>query len=116
MNAVEWVVVTVTIVANLAIAVADLVAAEFVLANSAEVEVPRSWLPWLGLLKMLGSAGLLLGLLGVPVVGVAAAVGLVCFYVGAVVAHLRARVLGNIAFPGGYLALAVASLFVALSW
>lgn len=116
MNAVEWAVVVVTIVANLAIAVADLVAAEFVLTNSAAVGVPRSWLPRLGVLKMLGGVGLFLGLLGVPVVGVAAALGLVCFYVGAVLAHVRARVLGNIAFPGCYLASAVASLFVALSW
>jgi hypothetical protein len=34
----------------------------------------------------------------------------VLFFIGAVTAHLRARVYGNIAFPGTYLLLAVASL------
>ncbi len=111
----DWIVV-ITIVANLAIAVADLARAGFVLANSAAVGVPRSWLPWLGCLKGAGGAGLLLGLLGVPVVGVAASLGLVGFYVGAVVAHVRARVLSTIAFPGCYLASAGASLVAALSW
>jgi len=36
-------------------------------------------------------------------------VGLVAFFVGAVIAHLRARVLYNIVFPGAFLLLAVAS-------
>ncbi|ETB53201.1 membrane protein, partial [Mycobacterium avium 10-5560] len=35
-----------------AIAVADFVPARFVLANSAEVGVPRSWLPALGAAKL----------------------------------------------------------------
>lgn len=73
-----YVIITVlTIVANAGIAVADLARAEFVLANSAEVGLLQSWLPWLAALKAAGAAGLLLGLLGVEVVGVAAATGLV---------------------------------------
>jgi DoxX-like protein len=106
-----YVVVTlVTILANAAIAVADLARADFVVANSGDVGVPSSWLPALGLLKGAGAVGLLLGLLGVPVIGIAAAVGLVLFFVGAVVAHVRARVFRTIAVPAGFLALAVASL------
>lgn len=103
-----------TILANAGIAVADLARARFVVANSAEVGVPPFWLPWLAALKAAGAAGLLGGLLGVPVVGVAAATGLVLFFVGAVAAHVRAGVWHNIAFPGGYLALATASLVLAL--
>ncbi|MDT0343978.1 DoxX family protein [Streptomyces litchfieldiae] len=111
-----YVVITViTILVNAAIVVADLRRAEFVLANSAEVDVPRSWLPWLAALKAAGAAGLLLGLLGVPVIGIAAAAGLVLFYLGAVAAHVRAGVYYNIAFPGGYLALAVAALALAVA-
>ncbi|RKS09549.1 DoxX-like protein [Nocardiopsis sp. Huas11] len=109
------VVAVVTILANVGIAVADLAKADFVLANSAEVGVPRSWLPVLAVLKLAGAAGLLLGLLWVPALGVAAAVGLVVFYSGAVAAHVRARVLYNIAFPGAFLALAVASLALAFT-
>ena len=93
-----------------AIAVADLVPAGFVLANSAEVGVPRSWLPALGAIKLAGAAGLVMGLVGPQALGIAAAAGLVMFFVGAVVTHLRARVLYNLAFPGAYLCLSAASL------
>ncbi|WP_438489760.1 DoxX family protein [Streptomyces sp. S186] len=104
----------IAIVANGGMAVADLARARFVLANSAAVGVPRSWLPWLGGLKGAGAAGLLAGILGAHVLGVAAAVGLVLFFVGAVVAHVRVRAYATLAGPAGYLGLAVASLVLAL--
>ena len=107
-------VAAITVVANTAIAIADYTRAGFVLANSAEVGVPRSWLPRLATLKMAGAAGLVLGVVAVPWLGVAAAIGLVAFYTGAVLTHLRARVFYNLAFPGVYLALALASLALAL--
>ncbi|NUT49710.1 MAG: DoxX family protein [Saccharothrix sp.] len=115
MSTAHLVVTLLTIAANAVIAVADLVRADFVLANSAEVDVPPSWLPVLGVLKGAGAVGLALGLLGAHAVGVAAAVGLVVFFVGALVAHARARVWHNIAFPGAFLALAVASLALAVA-
>jgi hypothetical protein len=92
------------------VAIPDFIPAQFVLANSAEVGVPRSWLPALGAVKLAGAVGLVVGLLGLPALGIAAAAGLVLFFVGAVVTHIRARVLYNIAFPGGYLLLSTASL------
>ncbi|MFI9824328.1 DoxX family protein [Streptomyces sp. NPDC052013] len=104
------IITVIAILANAGIAVADLMRAGFVLANSAEVGLPETWLPWLAALKAAGAAGLLLGLAGVPVIGAAAATGLVLFFIGAVAAHIRARVYHNIVFPGGYLALAAASL------
>ncbi|MEO3922380.1 DoxX family protein [Micromonosporaceae bacterium B7E4] len=104
------VVAVLTIVVCAWSAAADLARTEFVLANSAEVGVPPSWLPPLAALKAAGAAGLLLGLLGVPVVGLAAAIGLVLFFVGAVTVHLRARVFHNLGYAGGFLALAVACL------
>jgi len=108
-------VTTATIIANAAVAVADLRGARFVLANSAEVGVARSWLPVLGALKAAGAAGLLVGLLGVRVLGIAAAAGLVLFFTGALIAHLRAKVFHNIAFPGGYWVLAISSLVLAVA-
>ncbi len=99
-----------TAVVTAAIAVADLIPARFVLANSAEVGVPRSWLAPLAAAKLAGAAGLVVGLLGLPALGIAAAVGLVLFFVGAVITHLRAGVLYNIAFPGAYLCLSAATL------
>lgn len=104
------VVVVTTVVINAGAAVADFARAKFVLANAAEVRVPPSWLPLLAMLKLAGAAGLVLGLVGVPFVGLAAATGLVLFFVGAVAAHVRARAFYKLAFPGGFLALAIASL------
>lgn len=102
-----------TALANLGIAVADLIPARFVLDNSAAVQVPVTWVPVLGLLKGAGAVGLVLGMLGVPVIGVLAALCLTLFFVGAVVTHLR---VGNhdLAFPLGFLALATGSLTLAL--
>jgi hypothetical protein len=113
---VAYVVVTIiTIIANTAVAVADLRHAPFVLANSAEVGVSPSWLPLLGMLKAAGAAGLLIGLLGVPYLGVAAAAGLVMFFTGALTVHVRARVFYNLAFPGAFWLLAAASLMLAIA-
>jgi len=103
------IVTIITIVANAWATAADFAPARFVLATMAEVGVPRSWLPPLAGLKGAGAAGLLLGLLGVVPLGIAAAIGLVLFFTGALAAHVRARVFHNIAFPGAYFALAVAS-------
>jgi hypothetical protein len=104
-------VTVVAILANAFAAAADVTRARFVLDNSASVGVPLSWLTPLGLLKAAGAAGLLLGLLGVPAIGTAAATGLVLFFVGALVTHLRA---GDhsaaLAFPASFLLLAVAAL------
>lgn len=108
-----YVVVTVfTAIVTAAIAIPDFVPAGFVLANSDKVHVPRSWLPMLGMLKLAGAAGLLVGLVGLPAIGIAAAGGLVLYFIGAVCAHLRAGVLYNIAFPGAYLGLSAASLLL----
>jgi hypothetical protein len=102
-----------TIAANAFMAAADLARCRFVLDNSAKVDVPRSWLTPLGLLKAAAAAGLTLALTGVPLVGTAAAAGLVLLFVGAVLTHVRAgdRSLG---FPLAYLLLAVATLVLDL--
>ena len=60
--------------------------------------------------KAAGAAGLLAGLLGIWVLGVAAATGLVLLFIGAVVFHLRARAFGTLPPTLVYLAFAVASL------
>lgn len=105
-------VIVVTILANGVEAVANLAGAAFVKQNAEEVGVPFSWLPMLGLLKGAGAVGLLFGLVGVRPLGIAAAVGLVLFFIGALVAHVRGRVFHNIAFPAAFEAFAVASLIL----
>jgi DoxX-like family len=103
-----------TVLVNAIAASADFLGAGFVLKTSAEVGVPRGWIPLLGALKAAGAIGLLLGLLRVPILGTAGAAGLVTFFAGAIVFHIRARVFYNIAFPGFFLALAAASLVLSL--
>jgi DoxX-like family len=103
-----------TIVINGAAATADLVKARFVLKTAQEVGVPRAWIPLLGLLKGAAAVGLLLGVLGVPVIGTLSAAGLVMFFIGAIAFHMRARVFYNIAFPGFFLMLAAMSLVLSI--
>ncbi|MFJ6249334.1 MULTISPECIES: DoxX family protein [unclassified Streptomyces] len=52
--------------------------------------VPESWFPWLATAKAAGAIGLLVGL-AVPALGVAAAIGVVLYFLGALVTHLRAK-------------------------
>lgn len=104
-----------TIVANVAAAIVDFVRPAFLLRNGAEAGIPDSWLPALGLLKLAGAIGLLLGLLGIESIGIAAATGLVLYFIGAVGALLRARVYHQLGYPTPYLLLAVASLALALA-
>ncbi|MFI5531240.1 DoxX family protein [Kitasatospora sp. NPDC051853] len=76
--------------------------ADFVTQPLVDYGVPRAWWPWLALAKLAGAAGLLLGL-AVPALGVAAAIGLILYFLGAVVANLRARSYKTVPFPLLYL-------------
>jgi hypothetical protein len=75
--------------------------------------VPQSWIVFpIGTLKAAGAAGLLLGLLGVPLIGTAAATGLVLFWVCAAYTHVLANDYSQQFFLGAtyFLPLAVATL------
>ncbi|MEU2240381.1 DoxX family protein [Streptomyces sp. NPDC018338] len=58
--------------------------------NMTKLGVPDSWLPWLATAKAAGAIGLLAGL-AVPLLGVAAAIGVTLYFAGAVITHLRAK-------------------------
>lgn len=75
---------------NIYAAANDFIRPKWLLGNMNTVGVPQSWLPILGLLKALGAVGLLIGI-GVPLIGIGAAIGLTLFFIGAVITHLRAR-------------------------
>lgn len=90
-------------------ALIDLVRAEWVRGNMRRYGIPDGALPWLGGVKAVGAAGLLAGL-AVPAVGVAAALGLVLYFLGALGTVLRARAYRDIGYPLPYLAAAVAAL------
>lgn len=52
------------------------------------VGVPLPFLPVLATLEILGGLGLVVGIFR-PKIGVAGAIGLVCYFVGAIVGHVR---------------------------
>ena len=91
----------------------DFVRNQQLLTTMARVGVPESWLTMLGILKAAGALGLLVGL-RVPLIGWAAAVGVILYFVGAIVTHLRAREY-TVAPPVVVLLLAVAALVLRLA-
>src|SRR6266436_557603 len=76
--------------ANIFSATLDFIRFKQILINMAKVGVSESWITMLGALKAAGALGLLVGL-RVPLIGAAAAVGLILFFVAAIITHLRAR-------------------------
>jgi hypothetical protein len=76
--------------ANIFSATCDFVRYEKVSIAMAKAGVPESWMTMLGILKAAGALGLLVGI-GVPLIGIAAATGLILFFVGAIITHLRGR-------------------------
>ena len=109
-----YVVVTVlAAAANLFSAAADFVRYEQVAINMAKAGVPESWMTTLGILKAAGALGLLVGFV-VPPIGVAAAVGLTLFFVGAIVTHLHGHFYA-FSLPVTFLTLAVATLVLRLA-
>ena len=99
--------------ANIFSATCDFVRYKQVSIAMAKAGVPESWMTMLGILKAAGALGLLVGIV-VPLIGTAAAVGLVLFFVGAIITHLRA---GDYSFGLAvvFVLLAVAALVLRLA-
>ena len=99
--------------ANIFSAALDFIRYKQVLINMAKTGVSESWITMLGILKAAGAIALLVGI-GVPLIGTAAAVGLVLFFVGAIITHLRARDY-SFGLAVAFLLLAVAALALRLA-
>lgn len=105
--------VTVTIVGavfNGAAAVIYLIGHDYPKTQADMKGLPRKWVPVLGMLLAAGTVGLLAGL-AVPLLGTLAGAGLVLYFVGAVIAHLR---VGSRDIVGGIVFLSVAAAALAL--
>jgi hypothetical protein len=85
--------------------------AAFVVEPLQSYGVPQSWWPWLGLAKAAGALGLIVGLF-IPFIGVAAAVGIILYFLGAIVTVLRARSYATVLYPVLYLVPAAAALIL----
>ena len=108
--------VTVTILAavfNGFAAVTYLIGHEYPKAQADMKRIPRSWVPVLGMALAAGSLGLVAGFV-VPLLGTIAAAGLVLYFIGAFIAHMR---VGSRKLVGWaiFFATAVAALAVNLS-
>ncbi|MEW2357708.1 DoxX family protein [Spirillospora sp. NPDC029432] len=85
--------------------------ADFVVQPLIAYKVPRTWWTPLALAKTAGAIGLLAGL-AVPALGIAAALGLTAYFLGAIITVLRARSYKTLPFPILYLAPVVATLAI----
>ncbi|KAF0846775.1 DoxX family protein [Nocardia caishijiensis] len=109
--------VVVTVLAALAALIAagiDVFRADWVRENMRDYGLPTWSLTPLAVIKAVGGAGLLAGLAYRPL-AVAAAAGLVLYFIGAEITVLATRCYSHIAYPLPYLLLAAASLTLAVA-
>jgi hypothetical protein len=92
----------------------NFVGAESVKLVADRVAVSQRWMIPFGTLLAAGAVGLVIGF-AVPALGIAAAIGLVLYFIGAITAHVRAndRGVGGAVF---FLTLALGALIVDLAY
>ncbi|MGE5156338.1 MAG: DoxX family protein [Betaproteobacteria bacterium] len=95
----------------LASAAAQISRNKVILENLAHLGIPLGMLPFLATCLIAGGVGLLVGL-WYPPLGIAAAVGLVLYFVGALIAHLRKGDVKGLPAPMLFLILAGVALSV----
>jgi hypothetical protein len=106
---IAYLIVTVlTAGANIFSATLDFIHYRQVRLSMAKAGVPESWMSLLGILKAVAALGLLVGI-GIPLIGAAAGLGLICFFIGALIIHLRAHDY-SLGLPAFFLVLAAAAL------
>ena len=75
------------------------------------VGVPLRWIPWLAACEFAGAAGLLIGIVWWPL-GIAAAIGVVAYFIGASIGHVRVKDFKGLPAPAVILLIAIAVLVV----
>jgi DoxX-like protein len=112
---ITYIVITIlAVLANGYAASLNFVGAESVKVVADKVQVPQRWMIPFGILLTSGALGLLIGF-AVPVLGTAAAAGLVLYFTCALGAHLRVSDPG-IGGAVSFLVLAVAALIIDLGY
>jgi hypothetical protein len=110
-----FIITVIAVAANAFTAAATFARARFVVDNLGDVHLPHSSVPVFASLQAAGALGLLLGLVGMPVLGATAAAALVLFFLGAIMVHLRARAYRSLPSPVVFFLLAVATFLVAVN-
>jgi hypothetical protein len=85
-----------------------------VVQSYVRVGVPEEKLDYLAVVLLAGAAGLIVGLFLAPI-GIAAAIGVVCYFVLALAAHIRADDIANLPTPAVIEVVAVAALVLRLA-
>jgi uncharacterized membrane protein YphA (DoxX/SURF4 family) len=93
---------------------AKLAKAAPIMEQMSTVGVPPRALPLLAALEFAGAIGLIVGFFWWPI-GVAAAVGVLLYFIGAVIAHLRVRDIKNVAPATIFAVLAAVELALRLT-
>ena len=78
------------------------------------VGVPSTLVPWLAVCEIAGAAGLVLGIAWIPL-GIAASIGIIAYFVGAIAAHIRTTDLTGTGPAVGLLALGVTTFALAIA-
>ncbi|KJC63700.1 DoxX-like family protein [Agreia bicolorata] len=86
---------------------------ETILKGMDVVRVPRDRVWMLGVLEVAAALGLVVGIFWWPI-GVAAAIGVIVYFVGAVIAHLRVSDTKGVGAPAVLLLVGVAALVLRL--
>lgn len=84
-----------------------------IVESMTKLNVPATLVPKLALLEIAGAVGLLVGL-AVPALGAAAAIGVILYFAGAIVYHVRAKDKA-LAPPAVLMLVAVAALVLRLA-
>ena len=109
-----YVVVSIVLAAALlGSATANFVHYRQVLVTMNRADVPESWISLLGVIKVAGAVGLLAGI-AIPLAGLAAALGIILFFLAALAVHIHAHYYA-FAFPATFLALAIVALALGLA-
>ncbi|MFE5283940.1 DoxX family protein [Nocardia sp. NPDC056611] len=87
---------------------------EFVVEPLQQYGVPTSWWNWLALAKSAGALGLIVGFF-IPAIGIAAAVCLILYFLGASATSIRAGHASSAIFPVLYLVPAAATMALQLA-
>jgi hypothetical protein len=90
-------------------AMGKLTKADQVVENLTRAGVPKRWFPALAIIEIAGALGLMIGIAIAPI-GIAAAIGVILYFAGALIAHLRQgdKTLGPAAFFLGLAAITLA--------
>jgi DoxX-like family len=75
------------------------------------VGVPLRWFPWLAACEFAGAVGLLIGIVWWPL-GIAAAIGVALYFIGASIGHVRVKDFKHLLTPAVILLIAMVILAV----